>query len=116
MASWQCIKQCGACCHLDPDERPDLEEYLSPEELGLYLSMVSEGGWCVNLDQQRKECTIYPNRPRFCRVEAEIFQDMYGIEPEELNDFAIDCCRQQIEAVYGDQSLESLRFDQALGF
>jgi uncharacterized protein len=116
MATWQCIKQCGACCHLDPADRPDLEEYLSPEELGLYLSMVGEGGWCVNLDQETRECTIYANRPRFCRVEAEIFQDMYGIEPEELNDFAIDCCRQQIEAVYGDRSLEQIRFDQAVGF
>ncbi|WP_413173666.1 YkgJ family cysteine cluster protein [Anabaena azotica] len=116
MATWQCIKQCGACCHLDPDERPDLEEYLSPEELGLYLSMVGEDGWCVNFDQETRECTIYANRPRFCRVEAEIFQDMYGIEPEELNDFAIDCCRQQIEAVYGDRSLEQIRFDQAVGF
>jgi Fe-S-cluster containining protein len=116
MATWQCITQCGACCHLEPDERPDLEKYLSPEELGLYLSMVREGGWCVNFDQETKECSIYANRPRFCRVEAQIFQDMYGIEPEELNDFAIDCCSQQIEAVYGDRSLESLRFYQAVGF
>jgi hypothetical protein len=48
-------------------------------------------------------------------VEAEVFQDMYEIEPEELNDFAIDCCRQQIEGVYGDRSLEMLRFDKAVG-
>ncbi|WP_016951579.1 YkgJ family cysteine cluster protein [Anabaena sp. PCC 7108] len=116
MATWQCIKQCGACCHLDPADRPDLEEYLSPEELGLYLSMVGEGGWCVNFDQITRECTIYEHRPRFCRVEVETFQDMFGIEPEELNDFAIDCCRQQIESVYGDRSLEQIRFDQAVGF
>ncbi|MEA5578414.1 YkgJ family cysteine cluster protein [Anabaena sp. UHCC 0451] len=116
MATWQCIKQCGACCHLDPTDRPDLEEYLSPEELGLYLSMVGEDGWCVNFDHQTKECTIYASRPRFCRVEEETFLDMFGIEPEELNDFAIDCCRQQIEAVYGDRSLEQIRFDQAVGF
>jgi len=83
MATWRCVKQCGACCHLDPTERPDLEEYLSSEELALYLSMVGEGGWCVNL--------------------------------AELNDFAIDCCRQQIEGVYGDRSLEMLRFDREVG-
>jgi hypothetical protein len=41
---------------------------------------------------------------------------MYGIEPEELNDFAIDCCREQIEGVYGDRSLEIIRFNQAVGF
>ncbi|GAA6623357.1 YkgJ family cysteine cluster protein [Scytonema sp. NUACC26] len=116
MATWQCVKQCGACCHLDPSERPDLHEYLSPEELELYLSMVSEDGWCMNYDKENRECRIYLNRPRFCRVETEVFQDMYGIEPEELNDFAIGCCRQQIEGVYGDRSLEMLRFDQAVGF
>jgi hypothetical protein len=33
-----------------------------------------------------------------------------------LNDFAINCCYQQIEGVYGDRSLELIRFDQAVGF
>ena len=115
MASWRCVKQCGACCHLDPAERPDLAEYLSPEELKLYLSMVGEGGWCVNYDHATRECRVYSERPRFCRVEPEVFQDLYGIEPPELNDFAIDCCRQQIEGVHGDRSLEMLRFNQAVG-
>ncbi|HBK65262.1 MAG TPA: YkgJ family cysteine cluster protein, partial [Cyanobacteria bacterium UBA11166] len=45
MATWLCVKQCGACCHLDPAERPELADYLSPEDLQLYLSMVGEGGW-----------------------------------------------------------------------
>lgn len=116
MATWKCVKQCGACCNLDPAERPDLEEYLPPDELELYLSMVGEGGWCVNYDRTTRECKIYPNRPRFCRVDSEIFEDMYGIEPQELNDFAIACCREQIEGVYGDRSLEMLRFDQSVGF
>ncbi len=115
MATWQCVKQCGACCHLDPTDRPELHEYLSPEELELYLSMVGVGGWCVNFDIHLRSCRIYPNRPRFCRVEPEVFQDMYSIHPEELNDFAIDCCRQQIEGVYGDRSQEMLRFDKAVG-
>jgi Fe-S-cluster containining protein len=115
MASWRCVKQCGACCHLDPDERPGLEEYLSPEELELYLSMVGEGGWCVNFDQAARACRIYADRPRFCRVEPDIFQDMYGVEPSDLNDFAIYCCRVQIDGVYGDRSLEMLRFEQEVG-
>lgn len=113
MANWQCI-QCGACCHLAPAERPDLPEYLSSEELKLYLSMVGKDGWCVNYDKVTRECRIYQNRPRFCRVESEVFEDMYGIEPQELNDFAIDCCRQQIYSVYGDRSLEMLSFDRAI--
>jgi uncharacterized protein len=116
MATWQCVKQCGACCHLDPAERPGLEDYLTPDEMEIYLSMVGDDGWCINYDGALRECRIYPNRPRFCRVEEDIFQDMYGIEPEELNDFAIDCCREQIEGVYGDRSLELLRFDRAVGF
>jgi len=116
MTKWQCVKQCGACCHLNPADRPDLEEYLSSAELELYLSMVGEGGWCINYDIDLRECRIYQDRPRFCRVESEVFQDMYGINPEELNNFAIDCCRQQIEGVYGDRSLEMLRFDKAVGF
>ncbi|MGK7891102.1 MAG: YkgJ family cysteine cluster protein [Leptolyngbyaceae cyanobacterium] len=115
MATWKCVKQCGACCHLDPADRPDLDEYLPPEELALYLSMVGEDGWCVNFDQSDRTCTIYNDRPRFCRVQAETFGQMFGIEPEELNDFAIECCRQQIEGVYGDRSLEQIRFDQAVG-
>lgn len=110
--TWHCVKRCGACCHLDPGDRPDLDEYLSPEELELYLSLVGKDGWCINYDRATRECKIYANRPRFCRVRADVFHDLYGIEPEELNDFAIDCCRQQIEGVYGDRSLEMLRFNQ----
>lgn len=115
MATWRCVKQCGACCHLDPADRPDLDEYLSPQELELYLSMVGENGWCINFDHFTRECRIYDDRPRFCRVEAESFGDMYGIEPEELNDFAIECCHQQIEGVWGDRSLEMIRFNQEVG-
>ncbi|NEP22075.1 YkgJ family cysteine cluster protein [Moorena sp. SIO3I6] len=114
MATWSCVKQCGACCHLDPAERPGLEEYLLPEELALYLSMVGEGGWCINFDHTTRECRIYPHRPRFCRVEPEVFQDMYGVEEADLNDFAIDCCLEHIEALYGDGSLEMLRFEREI--
>ncbi len=114
MATWRCVKQCGACCNLDPAERPDIEDYLSPDELELYLSMVGADGWCTNYDRLTRECRIYPNRPRFCRVEPAIFQDMYNVSPEQLNDFAIECCQQQISGVYGDRSLEMLRFEQAI--
>jgi uncharacterized protein len=115
MATWQCVKQCGACCNLTPSDRPDLNEYLLPEELEVYMSMVGEDGWCINYNRLNRECRIYADRPRFCRVESEIFQDMYGIEAEELNDFAIECCQEQITGVYGDLSLEMLRFERAVG-
>ena len=112
MTTWHCIKHCGACCNLDPSERPDLEDYLSPEELEQYLSMVGEGGWCINFDQTTRQCKIYLTRPRFCRVQPDIFQEMYGVTAAEFNDFAIDCCHQQIEAVYGKQSQEMMRYNQ----
>lgn len=112
---WRCVKQCGACCHLDPAARPDLENYLTPAEMKRYLSMVGPDGWCVNFDQMSRKCRIYSDRPRFCRVEPEIFRDMYGIESADFNDFAIDCCHQQIEGVYGDLSPEGRRFDREIG-
>lgn len=112
MATWRCVKQCGACCYLEPSERPDLDEFLSPEEIECYLSLVGEDGWCVHYDRTSRECRIYAERPRFCRVEAEGFREMFGIEPEELNDFAIDCCREHIEGIYGEESEEMQRFDR----
>ncbi|MEB3213194.1 MAG: YkgJ family cysteine cluster protein [Leptolyngbyaceae bacterium] len=114
MATWQCIKGCGACCYLDPLERPELSEYLSPDELETYFSLVQEDGWCRHFDATTRECRIYEQRPRFCRVEPDIFQAMYGVAPEELNDFAISCCQVQIEATYGDRSLELLKFNHAV--
>jgi Fe-S-cluster containining protein len=114
MANWRCIENCGACCQLDPRDRPDLAEYLSPEDLQLYLSLVGEDGWCRNYDHLSRKCQIYDDRPSFCRVRVDTFQAMFGIEAEELNDFAIDCCYQQIEGVYGDRSLELLSFQRAI--
>ncbi len=114
MATWQCVKRCGACCRLDPDFRPNLEDYLSAAEMELYLSLVGEDGWCIHFDQTTRECGIYADRPRFCRVEPEVFQDLYGVQPEDLNDFAIDCCREQISGEYGDRSPEMMRFNRAI--
>ncbi len=111
---WRCVENCGACCHLDPQDRPDLADYLSAEELELYLSMVGEDGWCVNFDRQTRKCTIYEQRPRFCRVQPDIFQDMYEIAITEFNNFAIACCRQQITGVYGEDSPEIDRYNQAI--
>lgn len=114
METWQCVKQCGACCHLDPQERPDLEDYLSPDELQQYLAMVGDDGWCVNYDQLTRQCKIYDSRPRFCRVKPDTFEQMYQIPPNEFNEFAIDCCRQQIIGVYGEDSPEMEHYNKAI--
>lgn len=115
MANWKCIKNCGACCQLNPDERPDLEEYLTPAQLSQYLSMVGEEGWCINFDRQTRLCTIYDQRPEFCRVQPDIFAKMYQIEPGEFEQFAIDCCHQHIEDLYGEDSLEMNSYRQQVG-
>ncbi|MEM8603910.1 MAG: YkgJ family cysteine cluster protein [Cyanobacteria bacterium P01_H01_bin.121] len=112
MGRWCCIENCGACCQLDPSQRPELEEYLNPTQLEHYLSLVGPDGWCINFDQISRQCKIYTDRPDFCRVQADTFETMFGIMPADLNDFAIDCCEQQIEGVYGIRSLELLRFQQ----
>jgi hypothetical protein len=115
MSTWCCVKQCGACCYLEPSERPDLDIYLTTAQLEQYLSLVGDDGWCINFDPTDRACRIYDSRPRFCRVEPETFQEMFAIPPDELNDFAIDCCHEQIEDVYGDRSLEMIRFDREIG-
>jgi uncharacterized protein len=110
--TWRCVENCGACCNLTPEDRPDLEEYLTAEELEIYLEMVGENGWCINYDLETRKCTIYEHRPRFCRVQPDTFQEMFGVETAEFNQFAIACCRAQISDVYGDESLEMERYDR----
>lgn len=115
MATWQCIKNCGACCNLTPTDRPDLADYLTPEQLELYMGMVGADGWCVNYDTEQRLCKIYDQRPSFCRVQPDTFQQMFGIDKTELNEFAIDCCQEQISGVYGPKSAELERFMVAVG-
>lgn len=115
MSHWRCIENCGACCHLDPSDRPDLDQYLTQEELTLYLSMVGEDGWCINYDHDKRKCNIYSDRPRFCRVKPDVFEEMFDILLEEFEEFAIDCCHQQIEAVYGEESEEMERYINQVG-
>ncbi|MBD2394747.1 YkgJ family cysteine cluster protein [Cyanobacterium aponinum FACHB-4101] len=115
MNQWHCIENCGACCNLDPSDRPDLEQYLTQEELTLYLSMVGEDGWCINYNHEQRRCNVYDDRPRFCRVKPDIFEQMYDIPLEEFEEFAIDCCHQQIEAVYGEESEEMETYISQVG-
>lgn len=115
MATWQCVKTCGACCNLTPADRPELAEYLTPEQLDIYMGLVGPDGWCVNYDADQRLCTIYDQRPSFCRVQADTFKQMFGITETELNDFAIDCCQEQISGVYGSKSEELEKFITTVG-
>lgn len=112
--TWLCVADCGACCNLTPEDRPDLEKYLTPEELEIYLNMVQKDGWCIHLDKETRKCTIYEDRPRFCRVNPDTFRDMYDVEPTEFNDFAIACCQDQIAGVHGQNSREMKQYNKAI--
>ncbi len=114
IGEWQCISGCGACCNLAPEDRPDLARYLSSEELERYMSMVGADGWCINYDHESRKCQIYEQRPRFCRVQPDNFESMYGVAETEFNEFAIACCQQQITGVYGEDSEELKSYDQAI--
>lgn len=114
MATWQCVKDCGACCNLTPTDRPDLADYLTPEQLETYMGMVGPDGWCIHYDAEQRLCKIYEQRPSFCRVQVDTFEQMFGIDGDELNEFAIDCCQAQISGVYGPKSEEMERFTAAV--
>lgn len=83
---WACVRNCGACCKLGPlSSRPDLQEYLTSDEFSLYQSMIGPDDWCKHFDQESRMCTIYDERPAFCRVEPLKFKAMYGVDEEDLN-------------------------------
>lgn len=114
MTTWKCITNCGACCYLNPNERPPLEEMLTSEEIETYLSIVGEDGWCIHYDEETRRCNIYETRPSFCRVTPDNFTRMFDIPKEEFDEFAIDCCQQQIEDLYGEESPEMDSFLEAI--
>jgi Fe-S-cluster containining protein len=109
--SWRCIHLCGACCRLCPEERGEALAALSEEQRATYLSMVGDDGWCIHYDSGGQRCTIYAERPDFCRVSE--LGTLFDVPPDELDSFAISCCRQQIRATYGGRSGVMRRFDRA---
>ena len=111
--SWQCISGCGACCYLEPEERPLLEEYLPEELLKLYYSLVGEDGWCIKYDAQNRTCSIYEDRPMFCRVSPTVLKELYDEPEDELAAWAIHCCTENIGSVWGEESPEMNKFKQA---
>ncbi len=109
--SWRCIKNCGACCRLAPEERSEAIEVLSQDQLKIYFELVKPDGWCRHYDSGSRKCRIYANRPDFCQI-GSLFA-LYNIQKEHHDDFAIECCSQQIRSVYGGRSNELRRFKRA---
>ncbi|KAK9154195.1 hypothetical protein Sjap_001675 [Stephania japonica] len=86
-AVWQCVEGCGACCKLNkgPSFATPEEIFQSPSDIQLYKSLIGPDGWCVHFDKPTRTCSIYSDRPYFCRVEPGIFRDLYGIEHKKFN-------------------------------
>jgi Fe-S-cluster containining protein len=110
--TWRCLHQCGACCRLAPEERPEALEALDDAQRQLYLEMAGPDGWCRHYDSGGRRCRIYEERPDFCRVSN--LADLFAVEASDAEAFAIACCRQQIRSVHGGRSLELRKFNRAL--
>ena len=109
---WKCVKNCGACCRLDPIERVEALEVLGEAEAKIYLDLIGNDGWCRFYDTGSKSCMIYNDRPGFCRVSN--LSSLYQVHSTDVNQFAITCCRQQIRSTYGGRSIQMKRFEQKL--
>ncbi len=116
---WQCITGCGACSRLDPAQRPEALDALSPDQRHAYLAMVGDDGWCIHYNSGAQRCRIYTERPDFCQV-ANLIQ-LFGEQQQadkgdgsEGDRLAIACCLQQIRSEYGGRSRVMKRFLRAL--
>ncbi|MQL93329.1 hypothetical protein Taro_025979, partial [Colocasia esculenta] len=115
--TWRCAQGCGACCKLDKGPAfPSPHEIFSedPPSAELYESMIGPDGWCIHYEHSTRTCSIYAERPYFCRVEPGVFEKLFGIEEKRFNSEACRSCRDTIKAVYGSQSKELKNFNSTL--
>jgi len=115
-AGWKCVKNCGACCYLAPEDRPYLADLLSVSELATFKGLVAEDGWCRHYDKERRNCKIFEDRPSFCRVKTWLSgkAEGFGVDPtssEELGIFCAEACRENIQDVFGAESPEMERYN-----
>ncbi|XP_071707481.1 uncharacterized protein [Rutidosis leptorrhynchoides] len=112
---WQCVKNCGACCKLDKGPTfPSPEEiFEAPSDIELYKSLVGSDGWCIHYEKNTRTCSIYDERPYFCRVEPEVFETLYGIDKKKFNKESCSCI-DTIKSVCGSRSEELDRFKIAI--
>ncbi|XP_009765000.1 uncharacterized protein LOC107817168 [Nicotiana tabacum] len=114
--TWQCVQNCGACCKLDKGPNfPTAEEIFDdPSDVELFQSMVGSDGWCIHFEKSTRKCSIYADRPYFCRVEPAIFETLYGIETKKFNKEACSSCIDTIKAIYGSSSKELENYNAAV--
>ena len=108
MKSWTCIEKCGACCKFDLNNREDIFKILSKKDIDLIKMMTGKDGWCKHLDKKDMKCTIYKDRPHFCRVNN--FSKSFKEYLEKGDDFLIKCCKQHISEIYGKKSSQMNKF------
>ncbi|KAK7267568.1 hypothetical protein RIF29_20245 [Crotalaria pallida] len=113
---WRCVEGCGACCKLDKGPSfPSPEEiFTDPSDVELYNSLIGPDGWCIHYEKSTRKCSIYPERPYFCRVEPEVFKSLYEISKKKFNKEACSCCRDTIKAIYGSNSKELYNFNSSI--
>ncbi|GLJ11054.1 hypothetical protein SUGI_0141580 [Cryptomeria japonica] len=113
---WSCVSGCGACCKLakGPSFAPPEDIFMDVDDIVLYWSMTGPDGWCVNYDKINRTCSIYSERPYFCRVEPDVFKKLYGINEKNFNKEACGSCRDTIKNVYGSISSELENFNKAI--
>jgi Fe-S-cluster containining protein len=97
------------------ESRPDLKDYLTPDELQTYVGMIGTDDWCIHFDKTTRLCTNYENRPNFCTVDKAKFKVMYDVDDEDFTDFCKFCCAENIKDSYGELSLELERFEDTMG-
>lgn len=113
---WRCVENCGACCKLakGPAFATPEEIFTDPSDIEHYKSLVGPDGWCIHYEKSTRTCSIYSDRPYFCRVEPDIFKKLYGIENKMFNKEACGCCRDTIKAIYGSRSKELDNFNRSV--
>ncbi|GLT92467.1 hypothetical protein SLE2022_103020 [Rubroshorea leprosula] len=113
---WGCVEGCGACCKLakGPSFATPEEIFTDPADIELYRSLIGADGWCIHFEKSTRTCSIYSDRPYFCRVEPEVFKSLYGIDKKKFNKEACSCCRDTIKAIYGSNSEELKNFNRSV--
>ncbi|KAK2455088.1 zinc/iron-chelating domain protein [Trifolium repens] len=114
--SWQCVEGCGACCKLQkgPSYPSPEEIFTDPSDVELYNSLIGEDGWCIHYEKSTRKCSIYSERPYFCRAEPEVFQSLFGVKEKNFNKEACSFCRDSIKSIYGYNSKELSNFDKSI--
>ncbi len=111
-SKWTCIKNCGSCCRLAPEERPEAIDALTEVQRRKYFDLVGQDGWCINYDKSKRECKIYSQRPDFCRVEN--LTTLFSYKKSDKDRIAISFCKQHIKSVYGGKSTILKRYNKKL--